>query len=88
MNDFYVALFKQPCDALIMTTAIKAYETVPGRTWSLVHVATGMEVGLITGKRRMRACMASLAGFHAATWQEWAAVVSDWRRANPRKAAA
>lgn len=67
---------------------IQARCVTPNRTWSLVHVETGMQVGLITGKRRLRAVLASLEGVEAGSWQEWAGHVTAWRKANPRGVAA
>ena len=56
----------------------------PGRTWDLIHAETGMWLGTITGKRRLRAVRAHIAPLEANGWIEWAAIVTDWKRANPR----
>lgn len=67
---------------------LSTYETVRGRTWSLVHTATGMEVAVVTGKRRMKALRAHLAAQECSTWQDWWLAAREWKLAHPRKAVA
>lgn len=63
--------------------ALKTYSS-NGRTWSLVHIATGMEVALITGKRRLRAVLSLVEHAPDNGWIEFANTITAWKRANPR----
>jgi hypothetical protein len=63
--------------------AIKTHSS-DGKTWSIEHAPTGMQVGVITGKRRLRAVLSLIEHAPDNGWIEFANTITAWRRANPR----
>lgn len=69
-----------------LPTALVRYDLIPGRRWSIVHAATGMEIAAVSGKRRYRALVQHLTTLVCSTWQEWGKAAHAWQLANPRAA--
>lgn len=57
-----------------------------GKAYSVVHTHTGMQLALISGKRRL-AKLLSEVDFMTDSWVEMETRCGKWRNANPRKAA-
>lgn len=70
--------------ALPNALAITSAGCVRGN-WSVYHVASGMEIAVIRGKRRLAALAQALGNLRpvgGGTWQEWRAAAFGWRAAH------
>lgn len=63
----------------------RIYTVTSNRTWSFVHPATGMEIALITGKKRAKKLKSYLIKHGTDDYREMLALAKKWVAENPRR---